>query len=50
MSYFTVKLMLSNCFTTYMITGKLKPDSIQLSTFKKIRFSFLGNVNKSYFY
>ena len=26
MSYFTVKLMLSNCFTTYMITGKLKPD------------------------
>ncbi len=26
MSYFTVKLMLSNCFTTYMITGKLKHD------------------------
>jgi hypothetical protein len=26
MSYFTVKLMLSNCFTAYMITGKLKSD------------------------
>ena len=26
MIYFTVKLMLSNCFTTYRFTGKLKPD------------------------
>ncbi len=26
MSYFTVKLILNNRFTTYMITGKIKPD------------------------